>query len=148
MDRADETKCGVCEALTGHPQKLFCSRCDTFRRWIDPRTETGDMPACLPEARVRAMQSSWSVADGCFRCHYSGVRLVEEHSHPAYPTFDLTTPRDGREVEFVATIINNMKALMGGPDFKAIVIEMGKRFQGLPFDQQLIEDIVHRNHQR
>ena len=90
------------------------------------------------------MQASWSTTDQCFRCHYSGARLVEQYPHPAYPTFDHTTARDGREVTFVSALINDMKSVLSDADFKTVVIEMGKKFQGLPFDLQLIEDIVYR----
>jgi hypothetical protein len=47
-------------------------------------------------------------------------------------------------VTFVAALVNDMKSVLSDADFRALVIEMGKKFQGLPFDQQLIEDIVYR----
>jgi hypothetical protein len=91
------------------------------------------------------MRASWCEKEGLFRCHYSGARLVERYPHPAYPTFDHTTARDGRKVTFVAALINDMKSVMTDEDFKLLVIEMAKRFQGLPFDQQRIEDIIYRS---
>jgi hypothetical protein len=137
--------CAVCESPTGHPLRVLCPRCKKFHGRVETRKRTGEIPLVVPDARLRAMKASWSKKDQCFLCHYSGVRLVETHPHPAYRTFDHTTARDGREVTVVAHVINDMKSVLSDTDFKALVIELAKKFQGGPFDQQLIEDIVYRD---
>ena len=77
-------------------------------------------------------------------CYYSGVELVEEHGHPAYPCLEHKIPGNPNEGALAAWIVNQMKAGFTEVDFKVLVIELAKRFQQQPYDMELVRQIVYR----
>lgn len=88
------------------------------------------------QARVTALQQAW---DGKgFKCYYTGIRLVEDNpKDPRYLTFDHLTPRQESKIVIVAAAINDMKSDMSDGEFRAMVIELAKRFAGDEFDQSI-----------
>jgi hypothetical protein len=85
-------------------------------------------------ARIKALKTAW---DGeYFRCHYAGVRLVEDNSKdPLYLTFDHLTPREESKIAVVAAAINDMRSDLSDTEFKRIVIQLASRFSGGEFDK-------------
>lgn len=124
-------RCQVCGEEV-HPQAALCGRCRGLRN----RGNGRDSPN--KEARVAALKKSWN--GGCFRCHYSGVRLVvDDHRSPRYLTFDHRTPGDESDIVVAASCINDMKSDLSEEEFRAIVIGLASAFQGEPFDQSLLD---------
>ncbi len=125
-----DKSCEVCgDAI--HPLAKLCRRCKKFVDRADTRRK--------PDrgARIAALREAW---DGsCFRCHYSGVCLVEDDArNPRYLTFDHRTPRTGDNVVVAASCINDMKSDLSETEFRALVIGLAHRFQGGKFDEKLL----------
>jgi len=92
-------------------------------------------------ARIRALKQAW---DGVgFRCHYSGIRLVEDnHRDPRYLTFDHVIPRQEDEVVVTAAVLNDMKSDMTDSEFRSMIIQLASRFAGGEFDDSVF-DLSH-----
>jgi hypothetical protein len=86
---------------------------------------------------MRALKQAW---DGqSFRCHYTGVRLVENnHRDPRYLTFDHRIPRKEAGVVLACACLNDMKSDLDEAEFRRVVIELAKRFQGGALDEAVL----------
>ncbi|MGD0354514.1 MAG: hypothetical protein ABSB31_03590 [Dehalococcoidia bacterium] len=124
--------CPICGADLHHPLAIYCKRCKKLIDRVDIRSKPNKL------ARVRALHSAW---DGQgFRCHYTGVRLVEDnHNDPRYITFDHVVPRQEDEIVVVAAVINDMKSDLSDQEFRAIVAQLAGHFDGLGFDESLLK---------
>ncbi len=122
-------ECEVC-SQAAHSRARLCKRC---RKLID-RADTRRKPD--KEARIEALRQAW---DGQgFRCHYTGVRLVEDNPRdPMYVTFDHREPRNESDVVVATALVNDMKSDLTEDEFRAFVIELAGRFAGGPFREEL-----------
>lgn len=114
--------------LINHPQVLYCRRCSKIVNRIDTRRKYNR------KARIKALRKSW---DGeTFRCHYTGIKLVEDnHKDPRYITFDHRTPRREDDIVIVAQAINDMKSDMTDKEFRCMILQLANRFNGGEFDE-------------
>lgn len=130
---ADKT-CPVC-GMEVHRLATYCKRCKRLLDRVDIRSRPDR------EARARALANAW---DGeCFRCYYSGARLVEDDHHsPRYITFDHRTPRQEDDVVVCAACVNDMKSDLSEGEFRAVVSQLASRFSGGPFDESVL-DLEH-----
>jgi len=135
----DSKLCEVCQTPTDRGQfARLCHRCDRIAGRVDPR-HSGKK-----NARILALRNSW---DGeVFRCHYSGVKLVEDDSgSPRYVTLDHRTPRNEEDIVIAASLINDMKSNMDEKTFKEIVIGLAGHFQGgPPLTEKVLDKVPHR----
>ena len=122
--------CEIC-GQSRRRQATFCKRCKKILDRIDTRRKADK------RARAQALKASW---DGqAFRCHYSGVTLVEnDHRNPRYITFDQRTPRQEDNVVIAAACLNDMKSDLSEDEFKAVVVQLARRFDGGPFDESVL----------
>lgn len=129
MLMSESTTCGICGAPR-HPLASYCKRCKKLIDRVDIRRKPDK------SARVQALKHAW---DGVgFRCHYSGIRLVEDnHRDPRYLTFDHVTPRQEEKVVVTAAVLNDMKSDMTDAEFRAMIIQLASRFAGGKFDENL-----------
>lgn len=89
------------------------------------------------KARELALQQAWD-GEG-FRCYYTGVRLEEKNSkHPLYITFDHRIPRDEQDIVVTSQVINDMKSDLSEEEFRKVVIELAKKFQGGEFNPDVL----------
>lgn len=130
-DVAIEPPCPVCGSSKHRFAKL-CKRCKRLVGRLDTRHKADR------DARVRALKAAWD-GDG-FCCYYTGVRLVEDnHADPRYLTFDHRVPRREDDVVVAAASLNDMKSDLDETEFRAVVLELAKRFQGGSFDAKVLE---------
>ena len=121
-NKSSTKACEIC-GCSIHPLSYCCKRCKKLIDRINPRQKHDK------NARIRALKQAWD-GEG-FRCHYSGVRLVEDkHQDPRYLTFDHRTPRRENDIVVAASLLNDMKSDMTEDEFKAMVIQLANRFQG------------------
>ena len=115
--------CEVCDAET-HPLARLCKRCKRFVDRIDIRRKPNK------QSRIEALRGAW---DGeWFQCYYTGVRLEEnDFKHPRYLTFDHKTPRDEDDVVIAAMCINDMKTDLSEDEFRAVVLGLARKFEGV-----------------
>lgn len=127
---SETNSCPICGSLLHHPLASYCKRCKKLIDRVDIRRKPDKV------ARARALRDAW---DGeAFRCYYSGVRLVEDNSKdPRYLTFDHLTPRQESEIVVVAAAINDMKSDMADGEFRAMVLQLARRFSGGEFDESV-----------
>jgi hypothetical protein len=122
--------CPICGSPLHHPLASYCKRCKRLVNRVNIRKKPDK------EARVRALCEAWD-GEG-FRCHYSGIRLVEDNpKDPRYLTFDHLTPGDEYNIVVTAALINDMKSDMAEDEFKAMVIQLARRFEGGKFDKNI-----------
>ncbi len=116
--------CEICKGPLQHTANL-CKRCGKLVR----RGNAGNKPD--RRARIGALKQAW---DGrSFRCHYSGVRLVDNHpASPRYLTFDHRTPGHEDDIVIAAALINDMKSDTDEDEFKRIVKKLANHFRGGP----------------
>src|SRR2546426_11793767 len=113
-------RCLVCGDEV-HPLARLCKRCKKLVNRGDRRRKSDS------GARVAALHRSWD-GEG-FRCHYSGVRLVEtDHHDPRYLTFDHRTPRREDDIVVASACVNDMKSDMTEAEFRAVVLQLASRF--------------------
>ena len=119
--------CPICNEPLHYPTATYCKRCKKYIDRVDPRKNPNK------GARVKALKEAW---DGkCFRCHYTGVELVEDNpSDPRYLTFDHFIPRQEDHIVIVAAAINDMKTDMSDNEFRKMVVQLANRFNGGDFD--------------
>ena len=122
--------CPIC-TTPKHQQAKFCKLCKKLIDRLDSRRSADK------EARIRALTKAW---DGQhFRCYYSGVRLVtHDHRNPRYVTFDHRVPRQESDIVICAAAINDMKSDLDEEEFRTVVIDLAKRFQGGEFDENAL----------
>lgn len=119
--------CVVCGYKLNNPQALYCARCKRIVNRIDTRGKHNK------QARIRALQKSWN--GKCFRCFYTGIKLVEDnHKDPRYLTFDHRIPRREDRILIVASAINDMKSDMSDGEFRRIVRQLANKLGGGEFD--------------
>jgi hypothetical protein len=79
------------------------------------------------------MSSQWDPDAGAYRCYYTGVKLLEEGRSPRSVTWEHRVPGDESSVVLVAELVNKMKAYMTEKEFRRMVRELSRRFDGQPF---------------
>jgi hypothetical protein len=134
-------RCVVCWAGAHRPADT-CARC---KRILDRpetrRTAAGGLRRVDAAARLRALAASWH--DGAFHCHYTGVPLIADHSRwrdHRYLVFEEKTPGDGASVVVTCALLSRMKADLAEGQFKLIVTELARAFDGATFDQGAFPD--------
>ena len=128
---SEEKQCPVCGDAV-HPLAQYCKRCKRILDRVDMRNKPDRA------ARVEALKRAW---DGeCFRCYYSGARVVVfDHHSPRYLTFDHHTPRQEQDVVVTAACFNDMKSDLTEAEFRTVVLELALAFQGGCFDEGVLE---------
>jgi hypothetical protein len=121
--------CAVCGGSLHHPLATYCKRCKKMIDRVDMRGKPNK------KARVKALKKAW---DGeCFRCYYTGVKLVEDNwRNPRYITFDHLTPRKEDDIVIVAAAINDMKSDMSDREFRKMVLQLANKLNGGQFDEK------------
>lgn len=127
----DTKTCEICGAFT-HPLAHYCKRCKKLIDRVDVRRKPDK------KARVKALKQAW---DGeCFRCRYSGIRLVEDDcKNPCYITFDHRVPRQENDIVVTAAVLNDMKSDMDEDEFKAVILQLSRYFEGNSFDENVFK---------
>jgi hypothetical protein len=129
-------RCVVCGAGTHRPADA-CARCKRILDRVETRRDaSGGLRRVDAAARLRALAGSWG--DGASHCFYTGVRLIEDHSRwrdHRYLVFEDRIPGDGASVVVTCALVSRMKADLAEDQFKLIVTELAKVFNGGTFDQ-------------
>lgn len=87
--------------------------------------------------------------DGRLYCSFSDVELVEgDPGHPASPEIEHTDPAGSGGVTIAAQVINMMKGTLPAPHFRALVIELGKKFDGQPYNAARLRDLIYSSPRR
>jgi len=137
-------RCVVCGAGTHRPADA-CARCKRILDRVETRRDaSGGLRRADAAARLRALAGSWR--DGAFRCFYTGVSLVEDHSRwrdHRYLVFEDRIPGDGASVVVTCALVSRMKADLTEDQFKLVVTELAKVFNGGTFDQGAFPDQGH-----
>jgi hypothetical protein len=128
-------KCVICGETLRHYLARYCLRCKRIMERVETRGKADTA------ARVKALQDSWDKESGCFRCHYSGIQLVEGNPNdPRYITFDHVTPRKEGRLVMTASLINDMKTDMSVDEFRTIINQLAKHFEdGTPVEETIFE---------
>jgi len=123
--------CEVCGKAI-HPLAHCCKRHKRLLDRVDRRMKPDK------KARLRALKEAW---DGRgFRCHYSGITLVEDDpSDPRYLTFDHRTPRNESDIVVTAAVLNDMKSDLTEKEFRNMIIQLARRFEGGGFDESVFK---------
>jgi hypothetical protein len=80
----------------------------------------------------------WNEEAQGFLCRYTGIKLDEENDHsPRYLNFDHLIP-GGPVVVPAAAVINNMKSDLSEDEFRAIIRELVRRWDGAEFNENLM----------
>lgn len=129
--------CAVCGAER-HSQAYACTRCKRILDRIETRRDASGAPRRVDKAaRLRALQDAWR--DGRFRCFYTGVALIENgqccRDH-RYLVFEHRIPGDEGSVVVTSALVNRMKADLTEEQFKSMVRELAKVFDGGTFDER------------
>jgi hypothetical protein len=93
------------------------------------------------EARISALQAAWR--DGAFHCHYTGVRLIDDPTQfrdHRYVALEHQTPGDESSIVVTCSMVNRMKTDLSDAEFRRVVIELAKVFQGGQFDEQVFPE--------
>src|SRR5690349_22635728 len=93
------------------------------------------------DARRRALQQAWQA--GAFRCHYTGVRLVVDPQRSRdrrYLEFEHQTPGDESSVVVTCALVNRMKTDLTDAQFRTLVRELAKTFDGGTFEERAFPD--------
>jgi hypothetical protein len=137
-------RCVVCGA-GAHRPAVACSRCKRILDRAETRRDaSGGLRRVDAAARLQALAGSWY--EGAFRCYYTGVCLIEDHSRwrdHRYLVFEDRIPGDGTTVVVTCALISRMKADLAEDQFKLIVTELAKTFGGGTFDQGAFPDQPH-----
>ncbi len=124
--------CSICGASLHHPLASYCRRCKRLVDRSSPKKKADKA------ARARALQKAWDDKIKGFRCCYSGVLLNEcDRTDPRYLTFDHRTPRQEDDIVITAQLINDMKTDMTDKEFREMVFQLARRFNGREFDERL-----------
>ena len=130
----ETNSCAVCQ----NPCHRFAALCKRCKKWVD-RLDTR-RKANKP-ARIKALKQAW---DGRgFRCYYTGVKLNEsDHRSPLYLTFDHRIPRQQEDIVVAAACMNDMKSDLTEKEFRRMVLELARHFEGGQFDKRAF-DLEH-----
>ena len=115
------------------PRAVYCKLC---KKLIDRKD---DRVKVITKLRVQALKDAW---DGqCFRCYYSGVRVIEDDpDSPRYLRFEHRTPGDESSVVIASALMNDMKSDMDESEFREAVKQIyGKFFEGSKFDEAVMD---------
>lgn len=128
------SKCVICDAILRNSLGKYCRRCGNILERVGTHGKADEA------VRVKALQTAWDAESDCFRCHYSGIRLVDDNPRdPRYITFDNSPAREG-ELIITASLIYDMKVTLTIDEFKTIVIQLGQYFaDGTPVDETIFK---------
>jgi hypothetical protein len=133
--------CVVCGAER-HPQAYACTRCKRILDRIETRRDaSGGARRVDRAARLRALQGAWR--DGSFRCFYTGIALIDDGKHwrdHRYLVFEHRTPGDEASVVVTCALVNRMKTDLTEDQFKNIIRELAKVFDGGILDERAFPD--------
>jgi len=129
------SKCVICDTVLRHSLARYCTTCKNIIGRVENRGKA-DIAA-----REKALKDAWDKESECFRCHYSGIQLVDNNPRdPRYITFDHITPRREGEQVITAAVISDMKSDMSLDEFKEIVCQLAKHFEdGAPVDETIFK---------
>ena len=129
-------RCVVCRAGAHRPADA-CARCKRILDRVETRRDaSGGLRRVDAAARLRALARSWR--DGAFHCFYTGVRLIEDHGRwrdHRYLVFEDRIPGNEASVVVTCALVSRMKADLTEDQFKLIVTELAKAFDGGTFNQ-------------
>ncbi len=133
------SKCVICDAILRNSLGKHCRRCGNILERVGTHGKADEA------VRVRALQSAWDAESECFRCHYSGIKLVDDNpKDPRYITFDNSPVKVG-ELIIIAALIYDMKSDLPLDEFKTIVIQLGQHFaDGKPVDETIFKLKHHK----
>lgn len=133
--------CVVCGAEK-HAQAYACTRCKRIIDRVETRRDaSGDSRKVDKAARLRALQDAWR--DGSFRCFYTGMALIDDGQRwreHRYLVFEHRTPGDEASVVVTCALVNRMKTDLTEDQFKNLIRELGKVFDGGTFDERAFPD--------
>lgn len=87
--------------------------------------------------RLRALQDAWR--EGSFRCFYTGIALIDDGQRwlaHRYLVFEHRIPGDEASVVVTCALVNRMKTNLTEEQFKNMVRELAKVFDGGTFDER------------
>jgi len=129
--------CAVCGAER-HARASVCSRCKRIVDRIETRRDaSGGSRRVDKAARLRALQNSWR--DGSYHCFYTGIALIDDGQRwrdHRYLVFEHRTPGDEASVVVTCALVNRMKTDLTEQQFKSMVRELAKVFDGGTFDER------------
>lgn len=133
--------CVVCGAEK-HAQAYACTRCKRIIDRVETRRDSsGDSHKVDKAARLRALQDAWR--DGNFRCFYTGIALIDDGQRwreHRYLVFEHRTPGDEASVVVTCALVNRMKTDLTEDQFKNLIRELGKVFDGGTFEERAFPD--------
>lgn len=133
--------CVVCGAEK-HAQAYACTRCKRIIDRVETRRDSsGDSRKVDKAARLRALQDAWR--DGSFRCFYTGIALIDDGQRwreHRYLVFEHRTPGDEASVVVTCALVNRMKTDLTEDQFKNLIRELGKVFDGGTFEERAFPD--------
>jgi hypothetical protein len=88
-------------------------------------------------ARLAALQRQWDPKAGAFRCHYTGITLIDAHGSRRSATWEHVTPGDESSVVLVADVVNKMKGDLTEEEFRVFVRALARHFDEPGFDEGL-----------
>lgn len=129
--------CAVCGAER-HPHASACTRCKRILDRIEIRRNASGAPRRVDKAaRLRALQEAWR--DGSFRCFYTGMALIDDGQRwrdHRYLVLEHRIPGDEASVVVTCALVNRMKTDLTEEQFKNMVRELAKVFDGGTFDER------------
>ena len=132
-----EAMCVVC-GTDKYPLAYACARCKRILDRLETRLDASSSPRRIDKnARLTALRNSWH--QGAFHCAYTGVELVTDGTrwrNHRYLVFDHGTPGDESSIVVTCSLVNRMKTDLTDQEFKAIVRELAKFFDGGTFDER------------
>lgn len=128
--------CAVCGAER-HPRASVCTRCKRILDRIEIRRNASGAPRQVDKAaRLRALQEAWR--GGSFRCFYTGIALIDDfqrwRDHRCL-VFEHRIPGDEASVVVTCALVNRMKTDLTEEQFKNMVRELARVFDGGTFDE-------------
>jgi hypothetical protein len=129
------SKCVVCDTVLRHSLARYCTTCKNILGRVESRGKADNA------VREKALKNAWDKESECFRCHYSGIPLVDNNpDDPRYVTFDHLIPRKEGELVVAAAIICDMKSNMSEDEFRDIVCQLAKHFEnGTQIDETVFK---------
>ena len=129
--------CVVCDGER-HPRAYACKRCKRILDRIEIRRDALGDPRRVDKAvRLQALQEAWR--DGSFRCFYTGIALIDDGQRwrdHRYLVFEYRTPGDEASVVVTCALVNRMKTDLTEEQFRVMVRELAKVFDGGTFDER------------
>ena len=128
------SKCIICDSILRNFLGKYCRRCGNILE------RAGTHGKAEESVRTKALKNAWEAQSECFRCYYSGIKLVDDNPRdPRYITFANSPDLEG-ELIAIASLIQEMKSDLTLDEFKAIVIQLGRHFaEGLPVEESIFK---------